>query len=179
VATRPRTRQTDADIAASGSVVFIRAANVGGNSVFSPAALAKKLDLVNIGAAGTFVARRRIAAKTIAAELPFVTAIVVVPAADIVALVDAGPPPTPASAIVFVSVLTNAVKNKPKLPIEFPPGDKWALRILEQRGRFVISMRRVDTQRGLDLNAIIERAFGVPFTTRTWGTMARIRAALA
>ena len=147
--------------------------------MFSPAALAKKLDLVNIGAAGTFVSPRRIAAKTIAAELPFATAIVVVPAADVVALVDAGPPRMPAGAIVFVSVLTNAAKKEPNLPIEVPAGDKWALRILERRGRFVISMRRVETQRGLDLNAIIERAFGVPFTTRTWGTMARIRAALA
>jgi len=166
-------------MAASGSVVFLRAANVGGSSVFSPASLAKKLDLVNIGAAGTFVSRRRIAARTIAAELPFVTAIVVVPAADIVALVDAGPPRTPADATVFVSVLTSAAYNEPSLPIEFPAGDKWALRVLEQRGRFVISMRRAELQRGLDLNAIIERAFGVPFTTRTWGTMARIRAALA
>ena len=147
--------------------------------MFSPAALAKKLDLVNIGAAGTFVSPRRIAAKTIAAELPFATAIVVVPATDVVALVDAGPPRTPAGAIVFVSVLTNAAKKEPNLPIEVPAGDKWALRILERRGRFVISARRVETQRGLDLNAIIERAFGVPFTTRTWGTMARIRAALA
>lgn len=42
-----------------------------------------------------------------------------------------------------------------------------------------MSMRRVELQRGLDLNAIIERAFGAPFTTRTWGTMALIRAALA
>ena len=164
---------------ASGSVVFLRAVNVGGNSVFSPAALAKKLGLVNVGAAGTFVSRRRIAAKTIAAELPFVTAIVVVPAADLVALVDAGPPSAPADATVFVSVLTIAAKSAPRLPIEVPAGDRWALRVLEQRGRFVISMRRAELQRGLDLNAIIERAFGVPFTTRTWGTMARIRAALA
>lgn len=91
--------------------------------MFSPASLAKKLDHVNIGAAGTFVPHRRIAAKTIAAELPFVTAIVVVPAADIVALVDAGPPRTPKDATEFVSVLTTAADNEPSLPIEFPAGD--------------------------------------------------------
>ena len=146
--------------------------------MFSPAALAKKLDLVNIGAAGTFVSRRRVAAKTVAAELPFSTAIVVVPAADVVALVDAGPPRTPPDAIVFVSVLTSAATKTPTLPIDFPVDEKWLLRIVEQRGRFVVSMRRVEMRRGLDINGIIERAFGVPFTTRTWGTMVRIRAAL-
>jgi len=96
----------------------------------------------------------------------------------VIALVDAGPPRTPSDATVFVSVLTAATTKTPELPLDFPAGDKWILRIVEQRGRFVISMRRVEMQRGLDLNAIIERAFGVPFTTRTWGTLVRIRAAL-
>ena len=146
--------------------------------MFSPAALAKKLDLVNIGAAGTFVSRRRVTAKSIAAELPFETAIVIVPAADIAALVDEGAPRAPAGATVFVSVLTAAPTKKPTLPIEVPKGKDWALRVVERRGRFIVAVRRIDTQRGLDLNGIIERAFGVPFTTRTWGTFARIRAAL-
>jgi hypothetical protein len=165
-------------MAASGSVVFLRAANVGGYSVFSPAAVAKKLALTNIGAAGTFVSRTRVTAKAVAAELPFETAIVIVPAADVIALVDAGPPRTPADARLFISVLAAAPKKDPRLPIEAPEGSGWVLRVIERRGPFVISMRRVEIRRGLDLNAIIERAFGAPFTTRSWGTMTRIRAAL-
>ncbi len=74
------------------SAVFLRAVNVGGSSVFSPAAVAKKLDLVNIGAAGTFVARRRVSAREIARELLFETDIVVRPGVEVTELVAAGPP---------------------------------------------------------------------------------------
>ena len=45
------------------SVVFFRAANVGGHQVFQPGALAKKLGelgVVNLGAAGTYVVRLRV-----------------------------------------------------------------------------------------------------------------------
>ena len=146
--------------------------------MFSPAAVAKKLDLVNVGAAGTFVSRRRVTVKDIAAALPFETAIVIVPAADLVALVAAGPPPAPTGATVFVSVLTAAPTKEPTLPIDVPMGKDWAVRVVERRGPFVVAVRRLGSQRGLDLNGIIERAYGVPFTTRAWGTIARIRAAL-
>ena len=49
-------------------VVFMRAVNVGGYQNFQPAALAKKLadlDVVNIGAAGTFVVRARVSEKSL------------------------------------------------------------------------------------------------------------------
>ena len=42
-------------------VVFLRAVNVGGHQTFRPSVLAKELseyDVVNIGAAGTFVVRK-------------------------------------------------------------------------------------------------------------------------
>ena len=48
-------------------VVFLRGVNVGGHKRFRPAALAKELvhlDAVNIGAAGTFVIRRRVSRAT-------------------------------------------------------------------------------------------------------------------
>ena len=44
-------------------VVFLRGVNVGGHKTFRPAALARELaalDLVNVGAAGTFVVRAAI-----------------------------------------------------------------------------------------------------------------------
>lgn len=159
-------------------VVFLRAANVGGRSVFSPAALSKKLGLINIGAAGTFVSPRRISAKEIAKELRFETDIVVRPASEVIELVDAGPPDAPKGTHLFVSVLVRGPAKKPSLPFEWPAGRAWALRAIERRGAFVVCVRRIEMQRGLDLSAILERAFGVRATTRSWGTMERIVAAI-
>lgn len=53
-------------------VVFLRGVNVGGHRTFRPSLLAKELsdlDLVNIGAAGTFVVRNRISQVTLRAEI--------------------------------------------------------------------------------------------------------------
>src|ERR1051325_9116384 len=79
-------------------VVFMRAVNVGGYQKFQPAELAKKqagLDVVNIGAAGTFVVRAQIAEKTlrkkILAEMGFEPAMMVVSADDLIELVKAKP----------------------------------------------------------------------------------------
>jgi hypothetical protein len=147
--------------------------------VFSTAAFAKKLDLVNIGAAGTFVSRRPVTPAALARELPFETMdIAVRPALEILRLVDPGRPKVPANAQLFVSVLVRAPVKRPTLPFEQPQGRDWALRVVERRGAFVICARRIDRQRGLDLSGVLARAFGVPFTTRSWGTMERIAAAI-
>jgi len=161
------------------SAVFLRAVNVGGSSVFSPAALAKRLDLVNIGAAGTFVARRRVSAREIARELPFETDIVVRPGVEVTKLVAAGPPKVPPNVQLFVVVLVRSPRASPKLPFERPEGRNWFLRVVERRGAFVVCARRVEAQRGLDLSAIMQRSFGVPATARSWGTMVRVAEALS
>ena len=57
---------------AQGYVVFLRAANVGGNDVFRPAQLAlalPHLDIVNVGAAGTFVVRGKASEARIRREI--------------------------------------------------------------------------------------------------------------
>lgn len=148
--------------------------------MFSTAAFAKELDLVNIGAAGTFVSRRPISAAEIARDLPFATPmdVAVRPARELLRLVDAGQPAVPADALLFVSVLVRAPVKRPALPFEQPAGRDWAVRVLERRGPFVICARRTDRQRGLDLSAVLARAFGVPLTTRSWGTMERVAAAI-
>ncbi len=75
-------------------VVFLRASNIGGRNVFRPAKLARDLahlDVVNIGAAGTFVVRARATAEAvrreILAKLSF-TDLSVHAADDVVAFVD-------------------------------------------------------------------------------------------
>ena len=79
-------------------VVFLRAANVGGKNVFRPAQLAASLahlEIVNVGAAGTFVVRAGASAaairREILARLPFEPAIAVRPGSEVVALVRSDP----------------------------------------------------------------------------------------
>ena len=160
------------------SVIFLRAANVGGSSVFSTVQLAKTLGIVNVGAAGTFVSARPISALAIARALPHQIDIVVRPASEVLDLVAGGPPAVPAGIQVFVSVMVGRPTKRPSLPIEQPAGRDWAVRVMERHGAFVVSARRVDTQRGLDLSAVLERAYGTRFTTRSWSTIERIATAL-
>ena len=75
-------------------VVFLRGVNVGGHRTFRPSLLArqlKHLDVVNIGAAGTFVIRRRVpraqVRREFARRLPFDTQIVICRGREIVNLV--------------------------------------------------------------------------------------------
>src|SRR5438132_9623406 len=54
------------------SVVFIRGVNVGKHKRFQPAALARELahlDVVNIGAAGTFVIRKPVGEEELRAQI--------------------------------------------------------------------------------------------------------------
>ena len=154
--------------------IFLRAVNVGGHSVFSTKALAETLDLVNIGAAGTFVARRDVSAARIARAMAFATDVIVRPAAEVIALVRAGPPKAPRSSHIFVSILASAPKKRPKLPLERPAGRSWALRVVARRGAFLVCVRRITVQRGLDLSGVLQREFGAAVTTRSWSTMMRV-----
>jgi len=133
---------------------------------------------VNVGAAGTFVARRRVTPAELAREIPFALDLAIRPAAEVLKLVDAGPPRAPAGTLVFVSVLVAPPKATPQLPLELRPGKPWALRIVEKRGPYVVSLRRTDLQRGLDLSAGVERAFGARATTRGWPTFERVAKAI-
>src|SRR6266508_916402 len=79
-------------------VVFLRAANVGGRNVFRPARLAANLahlDIVDVGAAGTFVVRGKattsLIRREILAQLSFEPEIVIRPANEILALVKSEP----------------------------------------------------------------------------------------
>jgi len=79
-------------------VVFLRAVNVGGHQKFQPSVLAKKLvefDVVNVGAAGTFVVRKAVSQATLRTHilrwLPFKPEMMICAAREIIALVDVKP----------------------------------------------------------------------------------------
>src|SRR6516165_3294804 len=107
-------------------VVFLRAVNVGGTSLFRPALLAKQLSrfgVVNIGAAGTFVVRENVSESTlhnaIAKKLPFKCEIMICSARDIIELVSTDPFAEHASGpdiTRFVNVLTKRLARPPASP---------------------------------------------------------------
>ena len=168
-------------------VVLLRGLNVGGHRSFRPKLLAdalKHLDAVNIGAAGTFVIRKRVSRAALRAEitkrLPFDAEVVICDGREIVELLSNdffdGQPVRP-DVVRFVSVLSRAPKLTPKLPITLPPAGKWLLKVLAHHARFVVGLYRRD-MKVIGYLGSLDKTFGVPATTRNWNTIAAIGKAL-
>lgn len=159
-------------------VVFLRAVNVGGHQTVSVAAIAKKLGLTNVGAAGTFVSKGKLSAaalkKAIAKELGFETAIIVVPGAKVLALVEKAPLAR-AKGTPFVAVLANAPARLPKLPLDDGKGS----RLVAIDGPFALAVVLPDAKPGATVTGLVEKALGVPATVRGWPTIERVAKALA
>jgi uncharacterized protein (DUF1697 family) len=163
-------------------VVFMRGVNVGGHKAFRPAALARELaafDVVNLGAAGTFVVRKPVAqAKLRAAiqkRLPFTAELMIVSGRDLLDLVD-GAPFTGRSedATRYVSVLAKPPRTPPRLPIHRPDGEDWQVQVFRLSGRFALSLHRRVGRNLLYPNEVVEKALAVPATTRNWTTIAAV-----
>ena len=164
-------------------VVFLRAANVGGRNVFRPAKLAAALahlDVVNVGAAGTFVVRGQATAaairREILARLPFEPGMAVRPGREVVALVRR----RPFEGVTFskdlrgwVGVLCGRPTARPKLPLTKPAGKAWSVRFDRLEGALALGLshRRPN---GLFPNQVIEQALGAQATTRWWETILRV-----
>lgn len=164
-------------------VVLLRGVNVGGHRTFRPTALAgdlKHLDVVNIGAAGTFVVRRRVSRKELrgefASRLPFETEIVVCDGRKIARLLSrdffADHPPRP-DVVRFVSVLSRRTRSAPRLPMSLPADGRWLLKMLARDDRFVIGVYRRE-MKAIGHLGTLDRVFGVPATTRNWNTIGAI-----
>lgn len=169
-------------------VVFLRAANVGGRNVFRPAQLAAALahlDVLNVGAAGTFVVRSRVPAASIRREvlelLPFQPRIAVRPAGEVLALVRS----EPFRGVAFskdlrgwVAVLDGRPKVRPPLPLARPAGKGWSVRFDRLEGAFALGLCRRRPGRFVFPNQVVESALGVPATTRWWETFERVASLL-
>ena len=164
-------------------VVFIRGINVGGHRTFRPSILARELsahDVVNVGAAGTFVVRKPgTRAKFTAAlrrKLPFEANVMVVDGRALLRLEKKNPfaaRPVRAGVVRFVSILPKASRVRAKLPMSFPPGGEWLVRVLAVDGPFVFGMyrRHMKTIRYL---GEIDKLYGASATTRNWNTILTI-----
>jgi uncharacterized protein (DUF1697 family) len=166
------------------SVVFFRAANVGGHQTFKPSALAKELaDLgaVNIGAAGTFVVRAAITPAKLRAEfcrrLHFEPELMICRGRELLDLVVAEPfadVRDDGDTRRYVSVLANRPLKLPKLPLYKPEGDEWQVQVLGVIGPFALSLHRRMGERLIYPNEVVEKHFGVSATTRNWNTVEAI-----
>jgi uncharacterized protein (DUF1697 family) len=164
-------------------VVFLRGVNVGGHRTFRPTLLVerlKHLDVVNIGAAGTFVVRKPVTRARLRAELlrglPFDAHIMIVQGREIVAIMDANPfggQATSPDLVPFVSVLARRPVSPPPTPLSLPPAGPWGLKIIARQGVFVFGVYRRNMEAIRHLSAI-DRLFGVPATTRNWNTMTAV-----
>src|SRR5262245_8548874 len=132
--------------------VFLRGVNVGGHRTFRPSVLAQQLkryDVVNVGAAGTFVVRKpgsRAQFRTaLAKKLPFDASIALCDARDLIRLETDHPfgsEPPSTDIVRFVSILPKAGSLKTSLPISLPPDGEWLVRVIATTDRFVFGMYR-------------------------------------
>ena len=170
------------------SVVFMRGVNVGGHKKFSPAALARDLaalDVVNVGAAGTFVVRKSIGKGALQAELsrrlPFEADVMICTAREVLDLV-AGQPfgriPAGKEVRPFVTAMAKRPVSIPRLPILKPAGDDWQVKIVAVSGTFALSLWRRLGRSIVYPNEVVEKSLGVSATTRNWDTILKIRALL-
>jgi uncharacterized protein (DUF1697 family) len=169
-------------------VVFLRGVNVGGHRTFRPTLLAKELaafDVVNIGAAGTFVVRKPGARAKFRAELarrlPFETHVVMCDGREIERLADEHPfgaaPPRP-GVVRFVSVRDDkAGEPTMKIPFQLPPKGAWLVRVVAADGRFVFGEYRRD-MKTIGYLGQLDRLFGAQATTRNWNTIGQLLRAL-
>jgi uncharacterized protein (DUF1697 family) len=168
-------------------VVLLRGVNVGGHRTFRPSVLAKELsdhDVVNIGAAGTFVVHRPgprgKLRDAVLRKLSFDAEVMFCNGADLLRLERDNPfgtEPPYADRVRFVSFLSRAVRSSPTLPLSLPAGDDWLVRVVALRGRLAIGEYRRH-MRTIGYLGQIDRLLGVRATTRSWNTVAAVTRAL-
>ncbi len=164
-------------------VVFLKGVNVGGHKTFRPSVLASEmaqLGVTSVGATGTFVVRKPISQAKLRLEirrrLSFETEAMICSGSDIARLVSAesyaGEPCGP-DIVRFVGILAKRPRVLPALPLNRPPVEDWAVRIVAIRGRFVFSLyRRI--MRTIGFLGQLEKQFGGSITIRNWNTFLRL-----
>jgi uncharacterized protein (DUF1697 family) len=164
-------------------VVFLRGVNVGGHRTFRPSLVANQLsdfDVVNVGAAGTFVVWNRISQAKLRTELlrrlPFEAEVVICKGNDVLDLASGNPfagQPTGPKIVRFVSILAKRAQSLPSTPLSLPSRGEWSLKILAMKDRFVFGLYRREMKTIRYLGQL-DKIFGVPATTRNWNTMIAI-----
>jgi len=161
-------------------IVFLRGVNVGGHRTFRPSILARELsdyDVVNVGAAGTFIVRKPGSRGEFRAELlrklPFEAKVVLCEGRNLIRLETENPfgtEPSRPDIVRFVSILSRAGGLRATLPAIFPPDGEWLVRVIASNKQFVFGMYRRH-MKTISYLGQIDKLFGVPATTRNWNTI--------
>ena len=116
-------------------VVLLKGVNVGGYRTFRPSVLARDLkcfEVVNVGAAGTFVVHKAVSRARLRAEiqcrLPFQADIMVCNGSDILRLASEDPfagQPSGPNIVRFVSVLAKRGQPSTPIPLDLPSAGQW------------------------------------------------------
>ncbi|MGQ0646702.1 MAG: DUF1697 domain-containing protein [Gemmatimonadaceae bacterium] len=164
-------------------VALLKGLNVGGHRRFRPSELAKQLkrfDVVNVGAAGTFVVRKPVSRTKLRAEitrrLPFETEVMMCSGSDILRLASGDPfagQPSRPDIVRFVSLSSERRRPAPPVPLVLPSSGEWCLKVLGCEDRFVLGVHR------RQMKAIVylgqrETILGARVTTRSWSTILSI-----
>ena len=164
-------------------VAFIRGVNVGGHRRLRPAALAEELstyDVINVGAAGTFVVWHPGSKSKFRSELlrrlPCKSQLMICDGREVLGLEGDNPfgvVPSRPDIVRFVSILSKTSRVQPNLPIALPSVGKWLVRVLGSRDRFVFGVYRRH-MKTIGYLGKIDKLFAVPATTRNWNTMMKV-----
>jgi uncharacterized protein (DUF1697 family) len=164
-------------------IVFLRGVNVGGHRTFRPSLLARELrdyDVVNVGAAGTFVVRKPGSRAGFRAallrKLPFEADVVLCDGRDLLRLETENPfvaEPSSPDVVRFVSIRSKAGAVRAELPVTFPSNGEWLVRVIAFDRQFVFGMYRRHMKTIGQLGRIDE-LFEGPATTRNWNTIMSI-----
>ena len=134
-------------------------------------------DVVNVGAAGTFVVRKPGSRAKFRAELlrklPFEAGVVVCDGRDLIRLETENPfgaEPTRPDIVRFVSILSKAGRVRASMPIILPPEGEWFLRVIAAKNRFVFGVYRRH-MKTIGYLGQIDKLFAIPATTRNWNTI--------
>ena len=163
-------------------VVFLKGINVGGHRRIRPTELAKQLkryDVVNIGAAGTFVVRAPVSQLKFRAELkrrlPFEAEVMICSGNDILALASTDPfgrEPNDRTVMQFVSVRGDRRSASAPATVVIPESGEWEMKVLDHSDRFVIGICRRQ-MKAIGHFGQLEKIFGSA-TTRSWSTILKI-----
>jgi hypothetical protein len=134
-------------------------------------------DVVNVGAAGTFVVRkpgpRADFLSELRRKLPFEAGVAFCDGSDLTRLEMDNPfgaEPSPPDLVRFVSILSKAGRRKVSLPIALPEDGEWFVRIIGSKNRLVFGWYRRH-MKTIGYLGQLDELFGAPATTRSWSTI--------
>ncbi|MCB1051654.1 MAG: DUF1697 domain-containing protein [Acidobacteria bacterium] len=164
-------------------VIFLKGINVGGHRRLQPSQMAKTLKafkLINIGAAGTFIALGNHPSESlrqaIQANAPFLLELMMCEANELLQIWATNPFTGWAEnkqLVPFVSVMAQANTQPVETPFFVPNEDDWKVKVLKIQHRFVFGIYKRE-MKALAALSQLEKMLQTSLTTRNRNTFQKI-----